>query len=52
MAVIWISGMSTWRLSWANAMKFLFMVADSSMVWSAGNLKMMSVGSGHSGRRS
>ena len=36
MAVISISGMSTWSLSWANAMKFRFMVADSSMVWSAG----------------
>ena len=36
MAVISISGMSIWSLSWANAMKFLFMVADSSMVWSAG----------------
>ena len=36
MAVISISGMSTWSLSWANAMKFLFMMADSSMVWSAG----------------
>ena len=36
MAVISISGMSTWSLSWANAMKFLFIVAVSSMVWSAG----------------
>ena len=36
MAVISISGMSTWSLSWANAIKFLFMVEVSSMVWSAG----------------
>ena len=36
MAVIYISGMSTWSLSWANAIKFLFMVEVSSMVWSAG----------------
>ena len=36
MAVISISGVSTWSLSWSNAMTFLFIVADSSMVWSAG----------------
>ena len=36
MAVISISGMSTWSLSWVNAMTFLFMMADSCMVLSAG----------------
>ena len=36
MAVISISGMLTWSLSWANAMKVFFIVAVSSMVWPAG----------------